>query len=246
MQVNGKKPEVGGSLLVSEKGMQVAVDAIAAMIAECLASDDPIKFATVVRLAKVGQDLRKAVAMGAADHMKGIRGRNQGYIMQARGHDDEEEGGYGQVGVYNVDDHLIPRTPGDLARNPQLLDSMMGSIMKALQPSQSAQDSEREAREIGLIQKAMGAASDQAKPIMQTRLDALIRKMDERNKIDAERTKPCVVLPDLQRGHQVGAQGNEGDAGAVRDTDPGGGQGVAGATGQGRDLEVGRGQGLRA
>jgi hypothetical protein len=67
---NPRAPHAPACKLVSDKAMERANKAISVLISECLASDDPLRFSTVERLARVGQDLRKAVGMRASDHMQ--------------------------------------------------------------------------------------------------------------------------------------------------------------------------------
>lgn len=208
---NPRAAQTPTSKLVSDKAMERANKAISALIAECLASSDPLRFATVERLARVGQDLRKAVGMRAADHMTSGRYARQGnatYITYAGQEDDGEE--YG----------MEPRTPGDFARNPRLQEALIAGLKTSIQPLLGDPQPEREAHEMATLIKTIPAADDETRAVLEQRLAQLRETMKAR--INAE--QPSLVLSDVERGHQVGAGGSQSDARALPDADRSGGE----------------------
>jgi hypothetical protein len=237
----------GDDKLVNPRTLARANKAISDLIVECLASNDPLKFATAERLANVGQQLRKAMGMRAADHMSS-HSQAPRYAMYQNGPDDD---------IYEMQGAEIiprPRTPGDALRNPQLFDSLLAGIRTALEPAQRAQNAEHESREIMTLIKAIPDAPDGAKQIMQARLDQLLRAMNERNQENAKpllpihptAPQPAVVLPDLERGHSARTTEQGRNGGAVREPDADRVQGTAGAARPRREGQLGRAQGLRA
>ena len=111
MFVNSKSPRRSKlSPLVNPRTLSRASKAIAQLVTECMASDNPQRFATAERLCQVGQRLTRAVSVSVADHLDD-QPRDGNYIVYNNANDmGEDQQGAGGI----IMPALRPRNPGPL------------------------------------------------------------------------------------------------------------------------------------
>jgi hypothetical protein len=204
-----------------------AFDAISDLIVEQAGATSPARFATIGRLAAVGDALRRAIGTRVADFA-------EPNDAAADGADGVEA--VGQAGVYGVGQGGVYGVPLDQQALLRHLFLVLGPMAQTATDEHRARVAHHEAEELdtllGLVRRKNLDPALRAQ--LKTRVDALKANLDARNG-----GASALVLPDVSRRHPAHGAERDRDGDARVRADAGGARGGAGAPQEGAVDRVG-------